>query len=206
MTINKDRLNYLRNRDVAFIVALVLCIIMIRLAAEIDAFTINESDVEIPPVVVENIPVTHQGKKKPPPARPAVPIPSESEDIPEDETIEPIEFDFYADNGEDGGGGAGEEGVGAPVLVPPRPIAWVIPEFPEKEKKKGVKGEVKLSIEINAAGRVVNAIVLENSTGSELCAQSAIRAAMASRFLPAKKDGKPTNYWWQMPFRFDLPN
>jgi len=203
MTINKDREDYPKIRDISFIVTLVICILCFRLAAEVSVFGVDEIDIEIPQITVANIPVTMQGKKKPPPAKPAVPVPSESDEIPEDETIEPIEFDFYAD-GEDGGGGTGDFGVGAPVITPPRPIAWVIPEFPEKDKKKGIKGEVTLSIEINADGRVVNAIILENSTGSDLCAKSAIKAALASRFLPARKDGIPTTYWQQQPYRFDI--
>ena len=203
-TINPLRKNYPKNRDISIIIALVLCIVSIRLAAEIDAINLFEPDVEIPLVSVENIPVTHQGKKKPPPPRPAVPIPSDSEDIPSEETIEPIEFEFFVDTGDDGGGGAGDEGVGAPTRVPPRPIAWVIPEYPEREKKKGVKGEVKVSIQIDVTGKVIDAVVVENTTGSDLCAQSAIRAALASRFIPAKINGKPEEDWLIMPYRFDL--
>ncbi|MFQ5631449.1 MAG: TonB family protein [bacterium] len=203
-TINPLRKNYQKNRDISFIIALVICIISIRLAAEIDAINPYATDVEIPLVSVENIPITHQGKKKPPPPKPAVPIPSDSEDIPSEETIEPIDFDFFVDNGDAGGGGLGDEGVGAPARVPPRPIAWVIPEYPEKEKKKGIKGEVKISIQIDVTGKVIDAVVVENTTGSELCAQSAIRAALASRFIPAKINGKPEEDWLIMPYRFDL--
>jgi protein TonB len=195
-TINPLRKNYSKNRDISIIVALIISIITIRLAAEIDALKPFEPEVEIPTVSVEDIPITRQGKKKPPPQKPAVPIPSDREDIPEEETIEPIEFDFFVDNGADG--------VGTPTRVPPRPIAWVIPEYPEKEKKRGIKGEVKISIQIDEKGRVVDAVVVENTTGSELCAQSAIRAALASRFIPAKVNGKPQEDWLIMPYRFDL--
>ncbi|MFQ5631876.1 MAG: TonB family protein [bacterium] len=203
-TINPLRKNYSRNRDISTIIALVLCIVAIRLAAEIDAIKSFVPEVEIPLVAVENIPVTHQGKSKPPPPKPAVPIPSDSEDIPSEVTIEPIDFEFFVDNGDAGGGGLGDEGVGAPNRVPPRPIAWVIPEYPEKEKKKGIKGEVKVSIQIDVSGSVVDAVVVENTTGSELCAQSAVRAALASRFIPAKVNGVPKEDWLIMPYRFDL--
>lgn len=195
-TINPLRKNYPKNRDISTIIALIICIITIRLAAEIDALKPFEPDVEIPTVSVEDIPITRQGKKKPPPQKPAVPIPSDKEDIPEEETIEPIEFEFFVDNGADG--------VGTPTRVPPRPIAWVIPEYPEKEKKKGIKGEVKISIQIDDKGKVVDAVVVENTTGSELCAQSAIKAALASRFIPARVNGIPKEDWLIMPYRFDL--
>ena len=203
-TINKLRREYPKNRDISLILALIFGIVTIRLAAEIDVIEIFKTDVEIPLVTVENIPITHQGRKKRPPQRPAVPIPSDSDDIPLEETIEPIELDFFADNGADGGGGLGDFGFGAPTRIPPRPIAWVIPEYPEKEKKKGVKGEVKVSIQIDVTGKVIDAVVIDNTTGSQLCAQSAIRAARASRFIPAKVDGKPKEDWLIMPYRFDL--
>lgn len=203
-THNKLRQDYPRNRDLSLIVSLVICIVLIRVAAEIDALQYETPEVTIPPVTVENIPITHQGKKKPPPPRPVVPIPSDSEDIPSEETIEPIELEFFVDNAADGGGGEGEAGVGSPTRTPPRPIAWVIPEYPEKEKKRGVKGEVKVSIQIDATGRVIDAVVIENTTGSELCAQSALKAALASRFIPAKVNGKPKADWLIMPYRFDL--
>ncbi|MCA9741614.1 MAG: TonB family protein [Deferribacteres bacterium] len=205
-TNNPLRNNYPKYRDIATIITLILAIIAIRLAAEIDAIAPFKASVEIPMVAVEDIPITQQGKKKPPPPKPAVPIPSDSETIPEEETIEPIEFDFFAQNGDDGGGGLGNEGVGAVVRVPPRPISWVIPELPQKEKKKGIKGEVKVSIQIDASGNVIDAVVVENTTGSELCAQSAIKAALASRFIPAKVNGKAQKDWLVMPYRFNLAN
>ena len=195
-TNNPLRKNYPKNRDKALIAALVITIVSIRLAAEIDALQPFEAPVEIPQVSVEDIPLTSQSKKKPPPPKPAVPIPSDNEDIPTEETIEPIEFEFYAENSDDG--------AGAVVRVPPRPIAWVIPEYPEREKKKGVKGEVKVSIQIDASGNVIDAVVVENTTCSELCAQSAIKAALASRFIPAKVNGIAREDWLVMPYRFDL--
>lgn len=202
--INKLRRDYPRNRDISLIVALVLCTVAARLAAELDAFAPAFDDSVIPAVMVEHVPVTLQGKRKPPPPRPAVPVPSDNDEIPAEETIEPIDLDYYADNGADGGAGIGDVGIGGPTQVPPRPIAWVIPEYPKKVRKKGIKGEVKVSIEIDVTGRVIDAVVIENTTGSELCAQSAIKAALASRFIPARENGKPKKDWLIMPYRFDL--
>ncbi len=202
--INQDRKNYKRNIDVATAAALVFCILSFRIAAEFDLVETVEQDIEFTRVELENVPITRQGKRKPPPQKPAIPVPAEDDEIPEDETIEPTEWDLFADNGEDGSGAFSDEGAGAPVITPPRPIAWVIPEFPEKEKKRGVHGEVKVSAEINERGRVVDAVVLENSTGSEVCAAAAVRAVKASRFIPAKKNGVPTTHFLTLPIRFDL--
>ncbi len=193
--------NYARNRDLSIIASLILVILLMRLSNEVE---IGVSEPEMPKVLitVENIPKTTQSRRKPPPARPAVPIPTEDEAIPEDLTLEPVDPTFFMESDDDGGAGEGDRGLGAPTLTPPRPIAWVIPEFPASEKKKGVSGEVKLSLEIAPTGRVLQAVVLENTTGSALCADAAVKAALASRYIPAKEDGKPVTYWHTQVYRF----
>lgn len=202
-TNNPDRLSYARRLEKSFVVTLLICILSLRLAASID-ITPKEVVGEIPRITVEQIPPTEQGRKRPLPPKPAIPVPSDEEWIPEDETIEEIDFKYYSDSNEEGGGGLADAGIGAPTIIPPRPIAWVIPEYPEEDRKHGVRGEVKLSIHIDEKGRVVEAIVIENTTGSPRCAQAAVRAALASRFIPAMKGNEPTSYWLIQPYRFDL--
>ncbi len=202
-TNNPLRKSYQKNIEIGYVLALVLCIVLIRWAASVN-IEVSPVKGEVPVVTVEPIPKTEQGKRRPLPPRPAVPIPSEDDIIPEEETIEPIKFQFYSHAGDEGGGGAQDEGIGAPTIVPPRPIAWVIPEYPEEDRKKGVKGEIKLSLQIDSTGKVIDAIVIENQTSSQKCAQAAIRAALASRFIPAMKGGKPTSYWLIQSYRFDL--
>ena len=200
---NPYRINYSKNIELAYIISLVITIALVRFAANYE-IEVPQPKAEIPIVTVEEIPQTKQGKRRPLPTRPAIPVPTEEEVIPEEETIEPIKFTFYSKAGADGGSGAQDAGIGAPTIIPPRPIAWVIPEYPEEDRKKGLRGEVKLSIQIDSTGKVIDAIVLENETGSEKCAQAAIRAALASRFIPAMKGGKPTSYWLIQPYRFDI--
>ena len=51
------------------------------------------------PVIIEleQIPETRQERRPPPPPRPVVPIPTDSEDIPDDVTIETTELDLFDD-------------------------------------------------------------------------------------------------------------
>ncbi len=156
-------------------------------------------------LTVENIPPqTRQlGARRPPPPRPAIPIPTENEMILEDETIEPTTLDLSI--GEIASGGE-TEGIGGGQTIPPRPLAFVVPEFSEEDRKKNIHGEVKISLEIDVTGKVVKALVIENTTGSERCAQSALRAALASRFTPARNAQGPVKYWLIQPYRFDLKN
>ena len=150
-------------------------------------------------IYVENIPITRQTRIKPPPPKPTVPIPSEDETIPEDVTIEETTLK-YTNIFDD------SPGIPGTTITPPKPIAWVFPEYPKDEKKKGVHGVMKLRIHIDNKGKVVEVIVLDNSTSSEKCAQAAVEAAYGSRFRPAKEGNRAVNFWIIQPYRFDIKN
>ena len=150
---------------------------------------------------MEMIPQTRQGGGlSRPPTLPQVPIPTEDEYIPDDETIEITRFDLFEDIPLfDGvGGGGGYRGIGRP-----RPIREVIPEYPNAERKKGVEGVVILEIFVNAEGRVDSVRVLSNTTRSKRLELSAIEAAYKSLYVPAKRDGRNVPIWIQRPYRFE---
>lgn len=155
---------------------------------------------------VEDIPATRQGAPRRPPRRPAVPIPVESESIPPDATIEETELNLANKIGDISSAGRLTDGIGGGAqIIPPRPIALVLPEYPEEDKRKKVEGVVKVSLHIDETGRVIDAVVVENTTGSERCAAAALRAAKGTRFIPARRGGKPIPYWVTMPYTFSLP-
>ncbi len=183
---------------IAFISVLVLLQILVLITPHIG---IEPSEAEVLPIniEVENIPVTRQLRRSPPPPKPTVPVPSDDESIPEDETIEETNLrlsTFFDD----------ANGMTAPsvTLVPAKPIAWVFPEYPEEEKKKGVQGVIRLSIHINSLGKVVEVLVIENTTNSERCAQAAVAAAYGSRFFPARERGQAVGSWITQPYRFNI--
>ncbi len=157
---------------------------------------------ELPRVIIsaESIPLTRQAHRTPPPPKPTVPIPSDDESIPEDETIEEttLQYTTIFDLSD---GVPSMMGLG---VTPPKPIAWVFPEYPDEDRKKGVEGVVKLSIHVDKNGRVIEVVVLKNTTNSENCAAAAIEAAYASRFFPAKEGSEPVGFWISQPYRFDI--
>jgi len=156
-------------------------------------------------LTVENIPQTRQlGARRPPPPKPAVPIPIDSELIPEDETIEPTTIDLQSLGAAASAGNA--DALGGGQIIPPRPLAFVVPEYPEEDRRKNIRGEIKISLEIDITGKVVKAVVIENTTGSPRCAEAARRAALASRFTPARNAQGPVPYWLIQPYTFDLKN
>lgn len=165
-------------------------------------------EVKIPVITVENVPATKQGSRLPPPPKPAVVLPSTEELVPKTEVPEPVQQQTgEASDSAATGAGAGEIGaleeVGGGLLSPARPLASVFPQFPEAERKKGVRGEVKLSVEISERGKVLSVTILENTTSSELCAEAAKKAAQATRFLPARGRIGPMRSWFTLSYNFD---
>lgn len=187
----------------ATIMALLLVIALVFISTNL---SIKPGSTEIPRITmtVENIPQTRQGRKRNPPPKPPVLIPSDEEDVDDNETIEPIDLKYFSDDGDDGGGGEGLFGVGGDNVVAPRPLAWVVPEYPDVDRDKGIRGLVKMSLEIDVKGHVLSVTVLDNQTGSKECEKAAINAAKASRFIPAKQDGKPIKFWFIHEIYFNL--
>lgn len=151
-------------------------------------------------LTVENIPITRQGSPRKPPPRPVVPIPSEDDIIPDDVTIEDTELTFENFSLSSGSGAP----LGQIDIFQPRPIFEVIPEYSEELQKKGIEGLVQLHLHIDQTGRVIDVIVLENTTGSSECAKAATEAALKGRYIPAKKDGKPADLWIARTYTFGL--
>ncbi len=151
-------------------------------------------------LTVEDIPITRHGTLRKPPPRPVVPIPSEDDLIPDDVTIEDTELTFESFAQSSGSGTA----VGQINIFQPRPIFEVIPEYSEDLQKKGIEGLIKLHLHIDQTGQVIDVIILDNTTGSSACAKAAKEAALKGRYIPAKKDGKPTDLWIARTYTFGL--
>ena len=153
-------------------------------------------------ISVDVTPATSFGSLPRPPSLPQVPIPTEDEYLPEDETIEDTRLDLTQgiplfDGSGMGGGGSGEGGLG------PRPIREVIPEYTKEERKRGVEGLVELEILVNARGEVDSVRVLQNTTRSKRLEEASVQAAYQSRYLPARRDGKSVPQRIRRSYRFE---
>jgi len=153
-------------------------------------------------IVVESIPITRQGVFRPPPLRPAVPIATEDETVPEDETIEETTLKFDVSPIPSAGATAG---FGVLSYIQPRPIAEVFPIYPDEDYKKGISGIVKLHVKIDERGKVVDVIVLENTTNSHRCANAAKDAAFQTRYTPARQGEKTIACWVTRLITFEIP-
>ena len=52
-----------------------------------------------------------------------------------------------------------------------------------------------LNLFIDLHGKVTEVVVMNNTTGSDACAKEAVKAARASRFLPAQQAGSRVGTW-----------
>ncbi len=163
-------------------------------------------------IVVEDIPPTEQIKKAPPPPRPSVPIPTESEDVPEDLTIETTDLDLSeldapppppeSDNNWD-------SYVFVPYDEPPQPIGGFGAiqrnlKYPEIARKAGIEARVIVGVLIDENGNVVKTQVLQDSGFKVGFEEAAQRAVMAVKWRPAKQRDSPVKVWVSIPVNFIL--
>jgi protein TonB len=157
-----------------------------------------------------DIPETRQIKRPPPPPRPSVPIATESDDVPDDVTIESSDLDFdqaTVDLPPPPPPGQGQEQQQEEILefymVEQKPdlIKGAAPVYPEIARKAGLTGKVYLKFKVGKDGRVSDVQVLK---GQEIFRQAAIDAIMKFRFKPAKQNDKPVAVWMTQPITFRL--
>lgn len=160
---------------------------------------------------MEDIPETKQIQRPPPPPRPAVPIATESEDVPDDVTIENTNLDpdvVFVDIPPPPPLLTKEE-VEEEILEffaveqPPTIIKEVKPVYPELARKAMLEGQVILRFLVGKDGRVERVEVLK---GEEIFRQAAINAVSQFVFKPAIQNDKPVRVWMAMPIRFRLNN
>ncbi len=161
-------------------------------------------------IIIEtvDIPETQQIKRPPPPPRPAVPLETESDEVPDDVTIESTDLDFDdamvdmpppPPPGED----EEEEEILEFYMVEQKPelVHQVAPVYPEIARKAGLTGKVFLKFLVDKTGRVSNVTVLK---GQEIFRQAAIDAILQFRFKPAQQNDKPVSVWMTQPISFRL--
>jgi len=95
MTPGKEKgINYKNGVKRAFITSLILLLGFFQLFPKKQTAISKSLDINPIDIIIENVPLTEQLAKAPPPARPSVPIPSEDPDIPEDLTMSETEISF----------------------------------------------------------------------------------------------------------------
>ncbi len=157
---------------------------------------------------VEDIPETHQKKRPPPMERPAVPLETEDEDVPDDVTIADTELDLDAPVVDippplQKGDVEVEEEVLEFWVVEQKPelIQRVNPVYPEMARRAGLQGQVIVAFIVTREGRVAEPRVLK---GPEIFRVAALEAVRQFRFKPAMQNGRAIAVRMTIPIRFRL--
>ena len=172
--------------------------------------TPDKDDLEL---IAEDItPRTQQLTRVQPPPRPAVPIPIDDDEIPEDLTIAETELDFDelpptppppSKSDEDGYRFIAFDS-------PPQPIGGLAAnlrkniQYPNIARQASVEGVVIVGVLIDELGNSLKTTILKDS-GSNLGFEAAAQdAVMKIKWIPAKQRDKPVKVWIYVTVRFKL--
>jgi protein TonB len=203
------RAMYRKVIEIALIVALFLCIIIFQSFSQFRQKG-TQKQFEVPKIEVTEVPQTEQEKLPPPPSRPAIPIESESEDMPDDVTIDDTEIDFDELPPPPPPPAAEDEAASffVPYDDPPDPIGGFAAiqsklVYPEIARKAGIEGTVTVQAKISERGEVIDTRILV-PLGNSGCNEAAVAAIKAVKWKPAKQRDKPVAVWVSIPVRFKL--
>jgi len=203
------RAKYRKVIEIALIAALLLCIIIFQAFSQFRQKG-NQKQFEVPKIEVTEVPQTEQEKLPPPPSRPAIPIESESEDMPDDVTIDDTEIDFDELPPPPPPPAAEDEAASffVPYDDPPDPIGGFAAiqsklVYPEIARKAGIEGTVTVQAKISERGEVIDTRILV-PLGNSGCNEAAVKAIKAVKWKPAKQRDKPVAVWVSIPVRFKL--
>ena len=168
------------------------------------ATNVMDLDDEIQIIIEQiDIPQTEQFDRPPPPARPSVPVESESEDIADDVTLDEFNLDEFDAWDAPPPPPEGPRVKFIPYDDPPVPLRPIRPKYPEIAQEAGIEGTVVVQVFVDDKGRVKETIILKGipNTGLDEAAADAIRNV---RFRPAKQRERAVGVWISIPVNFRL--
>ena len=158
-------------------------------------------------IIIEqiDIPQTQQIDRPPPPARPSIPIESESEDISDDLTMDELDLENFEAWDAPPPPPEGPRVKFIPYAAPPVPKTPIRPEYPEIAQEAGIEGTVYVQAFIDKKGRVKEVSIVKGipNTGLNEAAMDAIRK---TRFRPAKQRERAVGVYISIPVHFKLKN
>jgi protein TonB len=189
-------------RELGLIIALVLITVLFYAFKDFQPAHSLDKKIDIK-IDVQDIQQTQQFEKPPAPSKPAIPIESEDEDIPDDLTIEETEIDF-SESIEDLGPPPMEEEPIVPFFAlsdKPTVIKQSRPDYPELARKAGIEGRVTVKVLINTKGDVEK---VELVKGHPMLNDAAMEAAKKWKFTPGKQRDRFVKVWMNIPIDFKL--
>ena len=197
----------------AFRISMVIAFILhVGVGIVFPTFTAGTRKIERRTIVIEtvDIPETRQIHRAPPPPRPSIPIATESEDVPDDVTIETTDLDFDKVDlhvppppSETAVIEEPEEEILEYFMVEEKPVLIhrVAPAYPPIALKAEIEGTVHLKILVDKAGVVEQAVAVK---GKEIFYKAALQSVNQYRFKPARQNDRPVKVYLVIPIRFRI--
>ena len=163
-----------------------------------------ELDEEVQIIIEQiDIPQTEQFDQPQPPARPSVPVESESDDLADDVTLDEFNLDEFDAWDAPPPPPEGPRVKFIPYDDPPIPLKPIRPRYPEIAQEAGIEGTVVVQVFVDEKGRVKDTVILKGipNTGLDEAATEAIRKV---RFRPAKQRERAVGVWISIPVNFRL--
>jgi protein TonB len=162
-------------------------------------------------IQIEDLPETRQITRPPPPPRPAVPVETESDDVPDDVTIEttdleledvPVDLPPPPPAGSEEAPFEEEEILEVwKVEQKPRLLRRTLPVYPQFALRAGLQGSVMLKVLLGKDGKAESIRMLK---GEEIFRKSAEDAVRKFLFEPARQSDRPVKVWLVIPIHFKL--
>ncbi len=202
------KLQYKKLFEIGLIVSLILNILLMQGYKKVNLKS-QKKTVSLEALQVEEIPQTIQQRQAAAPSRPTVPIASEDESLPEDETIDFTDLDLDAEPPPPPPPPEDEEGdaiVFVPYDEPPEPLGGFAEiqkrlVYPEIARKAGVEGKVLVYAQIGESGDVIQTRVMQSLVGCDEAATSAIKSV---KWKPAMQRDRAVKVWVMVPVEFRL--
>lgn len=208
MAMKSLKLQYNKVLELGLIVSLIIHIMVMQGSKKFVVKTESKA-VKLAELQVEDIPQTKQEKSAPAPARPTVPIASEDEDLPEDETIDFTDLDLDDEPPPPPPPPTDEDViVFVPFDEPPTPIGGFAAiqrkvVYPDIARRAGVEGRVTVYAQVDENGNVVRTRVVQ-SLGPNGCDEAAEQAIRSVKWKPAKQRDRAVKVWIAVPVDFRL--
>jgi len=155
---------------------------------------------------IEKVDITQQFEAPPPPARPSIPVESESDDLLDDVTIDPTTIDMFSE-----------------IQPPPPPDQMIdfiaydedpVPiggfvgiknraKYPDIAREAGIEGMVIVRAFIDDKG-IVREMKIQKGIPNTGLNEAAMKAIGSTRFKPAKQRDIPVGVWISIPITFKL--
>ena len=158
---------------------------------------------------MEEIPQTRQAERVAAPTMPTIPVASEDESLPDDETIDFTDLDLEAQAPPPPPPPADEENDMMFIAwdEPPMPVGGLAAikrnvVYPDVASRAGIEGTVVLHLRILADGSIQEVRVIQPLI--DVMNQAAEAAVRSVKWIPAKQRDEPVAVWYVVPIEFKL--